>query len=84
MKTAPIFSAASAISLLTAGSMVDESIRRVPFFTFLRRKKEKKQKQKKKKEEKKKSKNYFVFFYKNTYLQKKWKVSTFSHDITDY
>lgn len=35
MKTAPIFSAASAISLLTAGSMVEESMRRVPFFTFL-------------------------------------------------
>lgn len=35
IKTAPIFSAAAAISLETAGSMVLESIRREPFFTFL-------------------------------------------------
>ena len=36
MNTAPIFSAARAISLETAGSMVEESISSVPFFTFLR------------------------------------------------
>ncbi len=36
MNTAPIFSAATAISLDTAGSMVLESIRSVPFFTFLK------------------------------------------------
>lgn len=35
MKTAPIFSAAAAISLETDGSMVLESMRRDPFFTFL-------------------------------------------------
>lgn len=35
IKTAPIFSAAAAISLETAGSMVLESISREPFFTFL-------------------------------------------------
>lgn len=36
MNTAPIFSAAAAISLETAGSMVEESINSVPFFTFLK------------------------------------------------
>lgn len=35
MNTAPIFSAATAISFETAGSMVEESINSVPFFTFL-------------------------------------------------
>lgn len=35
IKTAPIFSAATAISLDTAGSMVLESMSREPFFTFL-------------------------------------------------
>lgn len=35
MNTAPIFSAATAISFETAGSMVEESISSVPFFTFL-------------------------------------------------
>lgn len=35
MNTAPIFSAATAISLDTAGSIVLESMRRDPFFTFL-------------------------------------------------
>lgn len=35
MKTAPIFSAATAISLATAGSIVEESTSSVPFFTFL-------------------------------------------------
>lgn len=37
MNTAPIFSAATAISFETAGSMVEESINSVPFFTFLKR-----------------------------------------------
>lgn len=37
MNTAPIFSAATAISLETAGSMVEESISRVPFFIFLQK-----------------------------------------------
>lgn len=37
MNTAPIFSAATAISLETAGSIVEESISSVPFFTFLQR-----------------------------------------------
>lgn len=36
MYTAPIFSAATAISLDTAGSMVLESMSSVPFFTFLK------------------------------------------------
>lgn len=35
MNTAPIFSAVTAISFETAGSMVEESINSVPFFTFL-------------------------------------------------
>lgn len=35
MKTAPIFSAAAAISFETAGSIVLESMRSEPFFTFL-------------------------------------------------
>lgn len=35
MNTAPIFSAATAISFETAGSIVEESINSVPFFTFL-------------------------------------------------
>lgn len=38
IKTAPIFSAAAAISFETDGSMVLESMRREPFFTFLLRK----------------------------------------------
>lgn len=38
IKTAPIFSAAAAISLDTAGSIVLESMSREPFFTFLYRK----------------------------------------------
>lgn len=38
IKTAPIFSAAAAISFDTAGSMVLESMSREPFFTFLLRK----------------------------------------------
>lgn len=37
IKTAPIFSAAAAISFETFGSMVLESMRREPFFTFLQR-----------------------------------------------
>ncbi len=41
MNTAPIFSAATAISLETAGSMVEESISSVPFFTFLKRARQK-------------------------------------------
>lgn len=39
IKTAPIFSAAAAISFETVGSMVLESMRREPFFTFLQREK---------------------------------------------
>lgn len=39
IKTAPIFSAAAAISFDTVGSMVLESMRREPFFTFLQREK---------------------------------------------
>lgn len=41
MNTAPIFSAATAISFETAGSMVEESIKSVPFFTFLKRARQK-------------------------------------------
>lgn len=37
IKTAPIFSAAAAISFETVGSMVLESMRREPFFTFLQK-----------------------------------------------
>lgn len=39
IKTAPIFSAAAATSFETFGSMVLESMRREPFFTFLQREK---------------------------------------------
>jgi len=38
IKTAPTFSAATAISLETAGSIVLESMSRDPFFTFLLKK----------------------------------------------
>lgn len=75
MKTAPIFSAASAISLLTAGSMVEESMSRVPFFTFLP---EDRAEEEEEAEEEKGEELDCFFLQEPLFTKPNWKVSPFS------